>query len=219
MKKLLPSLAGFVIFIIGTWLSYRLLARAMITSGDFVTLELAVITASLVISFLTSISEISLSSFAIKLREAKVEAQVTLQKLESLVVATFEPQLQASRKGSGQFGDARATQDPRIPGFLALLDSIERAGVTHQLSTQIRETAKFFALVQLQKVGSFAGNDGAFRDVSELPSPDAILPTVREDDLADAAERFHIPVAEIRLKLDAAIDAYRRLYELAVKSP
>lgn len=220
MKKLFAPIAGMLIFLAGSWLNYRLLAREMISSGDFVTLELAVMVASLLIALISNISEISSASFVVKIREAKAEAEVTVQKLESLVVAAFEPQLIAARKAGGGYSDARAIEDARVAGFIALLDSIDRAGLTKELAVQIKETAEYLALAQLQKVRTFAGNEELFGDLLKPLSPSSVRSMVSElGNTEDAADRFYIPIQEIEQKLGAAIQSYEKLYNLATKAP
>lgn len=197
--------------------SYRLLDDGMIESGDFVTLIITVVVSSFVLAFLGELSEVSIGGYVIKLREAKHEAELTISQLRTLLVATFEPQLEMAMQVSGGFSDARSARDQRVDRFLRLLESIEKAGATESLRPKIREQATLLAKFQYNRiVGLTKGEPIRFEADTPLPTPAAAKAGMyKEAALSALADIYGVSATGMQELADDSLAAYTRLYEIA----
>ena len=216
-KRIVFFVLGLIVVVFGFWISYWLLSHKMIEGSDFVSLTITVLVAAFLLTFLPDLSEVSIAGIVIKLREAKREAELTIGQLQKLLEATFEPQLDAVRMSSGGFvADAYATKDSRIDSFSRLLESIQKAGLTEALKPKIVENAKFFAKEQLKIIERLSGNDGRYSEVSDLPPPSKVASNVFSNEpVSSVAERFKLPVDDLKRKTDAAIKTYRAMYDIS----
>lgn len=214
MKKIMYLLGAVIFASIASGLAYWLLTQKLIQGSEFVSLVTVILIASLIIALFSDISEVSLSSVVLKMNKVKQEAEVTIARLESSLVATFEPLLLMSKKTSGGFGDARSTRDSRIDGFLKLLKSIDKAGVRQALAQEISDTADFFSRVQLQLVDGWSTKVGLYRDVTTLPTPDSVTLSALDADLQKVSEQMGLSTVDVRKSLLDAISGYREMFLL-----
>lgn len=214
MKKIMYLLGAVIFASIASGLAYWLLTQKLIQGSEFVSLVTVILIASLIIALFSDISEVSLSSVVLKMNKVKQEAEVTIARLESSLVATFEPLLLMSKKTSGGFGDARSTRDSRIDGFLKLLKSIDKAGVRQALAQEISDTADFFSRVQLQLVDGWSTKVGLYRDVATLPTPDSVTLSALDADLQKVSEQMGLSTVDVRKSLLDAISGYREMFLL-----
>lgn len=214
MKKIMYLLGAVIFASIASGLAYWLLTQKLIQGSEFVSLVTVILIASLIIALFSDISEVSLSSVVLKMNKVKQEAEVTIARLESSLVATFEPLLLMSKKTSSGFGDARSTRDSRIDGFLKLLKSIDKAGVRQALAQEISDTADFFSRVQLQLVDRWSTKIGLYRDIATLPTPDSVTLSALDADLQKVSEQMGVSTADVRKSLLEAISGYREMFLL-----
>lgn len=216
-KRMLFIALSLIVLNHGLRTSYHLLDDAMIESSDFVTLVITVVVSSFVLAFLSELSEVSIGGYVIKLREAKKEAEVTISQLRTILIATFEPQLEMAMQVGGGFSDAYGARDQRVDRFLRLLESIEKAGATESLRPQIREKATLLAKFQYNRIAGLTKADAIqFEPGILLPPPVEVKAGMFKEATQDAlAEQYRISATRMQELAEDSLNAYSKLYEIA----
>lgn len=137
-QKLFAAIA--VMFACVSYLAaFELLLQSLISGSDFVTLVIAATATSLIIVFAPSIQEVSIGGNIIKLREAKIDADNTLQNLNNARVAMLVATLSSLRRAQPDLSDNLSNSDDRTSYFLSLynanIDLLKNAFVVEEFRT------------------------------------------------------------------------------------
>lgn len=212
--KFFRLIVGIAFLIVANILSYYLLSKKLIGGPEFVVLVIALTMTALVIIYIHQIQELSIGGNIIKLKEAKIELQVTIDQLKSIKLSTYRMLLLKSLYHSGVFGSSDLV-DSRVNYFLILLNEIKEADSFFDLKSEIKE--------QLQKllkdqISNFYGlfYDRNFNDGDEFPKPMFFYIELTKE-IIEKVKKNQTPIVPYDIKkkeLIAAIDAYAKLYVL-----
>ena len=205
-------IVGIVFLIVANILSYYLLSKKMIGGPEFVVLVIALTMTALVIIYIHQIQELSIGGNIIKLKEAKIELQVTIDQLKSIKLSTYRMLLLKSLHHSGGFGSGSLV-DSRVNYFSILINEIKEADCFLELKSEIKQQLQillegqldnFYALFHGQK---FANDNG-------FPKPTLFYIDLNQKIIEKVHENRTpvIPFEEKKQEIIAAIKAYSELY-------
>lgn len=118
------------------WAGYMLLQQTLLSGSEFVALVIAATATSLVILFMPSIQELSIGGNIIRLRDAKVEADKTVQNLQAARSSMLVAALSSLRRSKLDLNEQSSGVDDRFSYFLSLYktnqDLLEMPSVLHE---------------------------------------------------------------------------------------
>lgn len=192
---------------------FQLLMWGKISGTEFVTLTIGIIIICLAIAMIGNIEELSVGGNIIKLREAKKEADDTLEEIHNAQANLFTLMLLQSRKISGAFDTIRKVKDPRVDGFWKTYEAIKNAKLDKKVRTEILDTANFMRLVQLQSVEQLSSPSVSFREANHIVSAEELLAAALDGRLLQQSSSKDSD----RKMIIEAVDEYRKLLDLYYK--
>ena len=208
----------------GTGGALVLLLLGYLGDAAFVALVLGVGVLAFAIWKAPTIIELSVGGAAIKLRTLEDAAARKIRELDEAQLTMFSTLLDLATRLPGGFDTGKPT-DARADDFLRLVKRIEAAGLRARLGAEIRAAADVIARGALGKVGSWMGSEHLpsiwpFYTAPERYTLPLLHPTtaraeaLAEPAVEEASQRRKQDPAEFAAAMEAAMDSYRRLYEI-----
>lgn len=155
------------------WAAFELLLQSLISGSEFVTLVIAATATSLIIVFAPSIQEVSIGGNIIKLKEAKVDADETLKKLNNARVSMLVATLSSLRRSKPDFNESSSGFDDRASYFLSLYDANKDLLNNAVVAEEFRSGSEHFITESMKNINHHCRvhpNDG----LGHRPSPDQL---------------------------------------------
>lgn len=212
--KFFRLVVGILFLLVANISSYFLLSKNMIGGPEFVVLVIAFTMTSLVIIYIHQIQELSIGGNIIKLKEAKIELQVTIDQLKSMKLSTYRMLLLKSLQLSGGLGSSNLV-DSRVNYFLILVNEIKEAECFIELKFEIKKQLQILLNLQISRFyGLFYGRN--FNEGDEFPKPTFFYIELNNE-IIEKVKENQTPIVPFDLKkkeIIDAIEAYAKLYAI-----
>ncbi|HAS6208499.1 TPA: hypothetical protein I7245_22375 [Vibrio vulnificus] len=211
MKKYLLLILGIIVAIAGTLLSLSLLIVDKLSGTEFVWLTLGTALIGIVITLLSEISEFSIGGNVVKLKEAKEDADKSIQAIKNTYKSIMKGQLLLTRRMRGGTVSALSTKDGRVDDFWAIYAGIFQLNLTKELAGELHDAALEIAKGQLSIIRNFSGDstDSLFCvNQTNLPQKSQIVKHISDN-------KNNIEKMDLLLK---AVDEYEKLLQLVVET-
>ncbi|ELV8675145.1 hypothetical protein [Vibrio vulnificus] len=211
MKKYLLITLGIIVAIAGALLSLSLLIVDKLSGTEFVSLTLGTVLIGIVITLLPEISEFSIGGNVVKLKEAKDDAEKSIQAIKNTYKSVMKGQLILTKRLRGGLGSRFNSKDGRIDDFWTIYAGISQVNLNKELADDLHDTALEIAKGQLSIIKNFSDDStNSLFNVSQskLPSKSEIIKYV-------SYNKDNIEQLELLLE---AIDEYGKLLQLLTET-
>ncbi|WP_298723609.1 hypothetical protein [uncultured Oceanisphaera sp.] len=215
--RIFLSILGLAIFLASVIFGHCLLIEKYVSGAEFVALVIAFAIIGLILAFSSEVQEFSVAGNIVKLKEVKKDAEKSIAELKDARTETFRFLLSLSKRFPGGWA-SEGPKDDRIDDFLDLYNQIVIFNCEKELAGDILAVIDQILPSQVRRVCSFSDDIGTkYRGNFTLPEPSTLLLEALDDESVSNVSKRGVAngdIAKIKELIVAAVDEYKRLYEL-----